>query len=201
MKAAAAHLECVTLVNEVLLPLRRVVHLGGVRAHQRVEKRVESSIHVGLSIRATRIQRERDDEVFRVCLIMSNCFRHTSFHRKGTSITPRANVTLEHRLRTSLLTTKTKSHLYIDAVSISPPRHSEATVYEGKGQTSLVCTAPTASVLPEKGHLLQAEPGEIRWRSSGGSGRRQMTPLRRTLRAPLKLNSGRPTSSWSAMVD
>lgn len=43
-----SHLEGVSLVDEVLLSLGRVVHLRRVRADQRVEERVETSVHVGL---------------------------------------------------------------------------------------------------------------------------------------------------------
>lgn len=42
------HLEGVALINEVLLPLGRVVHLRRVRADQRVEEGVETAIHVSL---------------------------------------------------------------------------------------------------------------------------------------------------------
>lgn len=43
-----AHLEGVTLVNKVLLPFGRVVHLGGIRADKRIEERVEATVNVGL---------------------------------------------------------------------------------------------------------------------------------------------------------
>lgn len=42
------YLEGVALVNEVLLPLGRVVHLRRVCADQRVEERVETTVDVRL---------------------------------------------------------------------------------------------------------------------------------------------------------
>lgn len=43
------HLEGVALVDEVLLSLGRVVHLGRVGADQGVKKRVEAAVNVRLS--------------------------------------------------------------------------------------------------------------------------------------------------------
>lgn len=52
-KASPTYLESVTLVNEVLLSLGRVVHLGGVRTDQSVEESVETAVHVRLQGRTT----------------------------------------------------------------------------------------------------------------------------------------------------
>lgn len=57
------YLECVALVNEVLLPLGRVVHLRRVCADQCVEERVETTVHVRLhEYRHGRWKRREEDE-------------------------------------------------------------------------------------------------------------------------------------------